>query len=174
MPVKKGTVFPHRIIDHTGQRFGRLVCVEYRRIPGRGLVWLCRCDCGKAIDVRPGNLRSGHTQSCGCLMAECAVAANTTHGAFGTRLYGIWAGMKSRCLNPRRKIFAYYGAKGVRVCDEWLCFEPFRDWALSHGYADDLTIDRIDPRGHYRADNCRWIPLSEQWKTSRRMVNLYA
>jgi hypothetical protein len=71
--------------------------------------------------------------------------------------------MKARCHNPKRVDFAFYGGRGVTVCTEWReSFVVFRDWALSHGYRDDLTIDRIDVTKGYEPDNCRFIPQSEQ------------
>lgn len=84
------------------------------------------------------------------------------HGLSKTRLYRIWAGMKARCNNPDHPSFKYYGAKNIRVCNEWENdFLLFRDWALSHGYEDNLTIDRIDPNGNYEPDNCQWLTLNE-------------
>ena len=74
-----------------------------------------------------------------------------------TRLHNIWLSMRARCNRPNSSGWEKYGAKGVRVCDEWNnSFEPFRDWAFQNGYADNLTLDRIDPHGNYEPDNCRW------------------
>ncbi len=84
------------------------------------------------------------------------------HGQYKTRLYNIWREMRHRCGNPTDRDYFYYGLRGIRVCPEWdASFIAFREWALSHGYADDLTIDRIDHHGNYEPDNCRWITRSE-------------
>ena len=96
----------------------------------------------------------------------------TKHGGFGTHLYGVWNGMKQRCNNPSVKGYRYYGAKGVKVCEEWGQFVPFRDWAMSNGYEEGLTLDRIDSDGDYCPSNCRWIPNSEQQRNKSNNVLL--
>ena len=67
-----------------------------------------------------------------------------THGLSGTRLYGIWASMKYRCTSTSSSSYALYGARGIAVCDEWLDFLTFYEWANSNGYRDDLSLDRVD------------------------------
>ena len=80
------------------------------------------------------------------------------HGGAGTRLYGIWKNMRERCYKPYCKEYKWYGAKGISVCDEWNNdFAIFRDWAMSHGYSEGLTLDRINHRGNYEPQNCRWV-----------------
>lgn len=79
-----------------------------------------------------------------------------------TRLYNIWRTMKSRCFNPNNPQYKNYGGRGITVCKAWdNSFEVFEKWALSHGYTDNLTIDRIDNNGNYTARNCQWITRSE-------------
>lgn len=85
-----------------------------------------------------------------------------THGKRYTRLYRIWLLMKNRCNNPNASNWLYYGGKGVRVCKAWQTFEGFYCWAVSHGYSDDLTIDRIKASGNYCPSNCRWATKAEQ------------
>lgn len=79
------------------------------------------------------------------------------------RLYRQWYTMRRRCYDPKFICYRYYGAKGVKVCDEWrTCYEAFQTWALSHGWRKDLTLDRIDCNGDYEPANCRWLTIAEQ------------
>ena len=84
------------------------------------------------------------------------------HGLSRTRIYQCWADMKARCLNKSHRWYSHYGERGITVCDEWMQFEPFAEWAFSHGYADDLTIDRIDNNKGYCPEYCKWSTQHEQ------------
>ena len=164
-----------RAIDHKeiiGHRFGELIVLDYAGKTKEKKYFLCRCDCGKMTKVALSHLRTGSIKSCGCQIGKVASKRNRTHGQTHTRLYRIWAGMKTRCSNKNIKCFKYYGGRGITVAEEWNTFEPFRDWSLSHGYNDDLTIDRIDVNGNYSPQNCRWIPFAEQSK-NRRNVKMW-
>jgi hypothetical protein len=83
-----------------------------------------------------------------------------THGMTGTRLYRCWENMKKRCLNPRHPRYVDWGGRGIKVCKAWLHFEAFQAWATSHGYTDDLVIDRRDNDKGYNPANCRWVTHS--------------
>lgn len=149
--------------DIKGVRFGRLLALEHIGMSSdRTALWKCKCDCGNIIIARECNLHNGNTKSCGCYAIDRIREANTKHGLYGTRLYRIWHGMKYRCYNSNADEYPNYGGKGVVVCDDWKDdFSKFNEWALSHGYQDNLTIDRIDANGNYEPSNCQWVTLEE-------------
>lgn len=82
-------------------------------------------------------------------------------------LYNSWQGMKKRCLNPNNPKYKRYGGRGINVCEEWLSFKPFLEWALSHGFKEGYSIDRINNDGDYCPENCRWISVSENSRRKR-------
>lgn len=156
-----------------GARFGRLeVISEDEPIlrpdkPGwKRRTFLCKCDCGRRVVVTRDSIASGNTKSCGCLNREKGRAPRRkTHGKTETRLYRIWSHMKARCDQPNNNRYYRYGARGIKVCDEWHdSFSTFYTWAMANGYREDLTIERKNNSRGYEPDNCCWIPLAEQAK----------
>lgn len=167
-----------RIVPMVGKRFGKLVVLEMAPGYKNGQCsWICQCDCGRITEPIAGsNLRKNITKSCGCYRKEKAVdlgKATRKHGMHGTRIYFTWQNMKARCHNPENHHFKWYGARGIRVCEEWRnSFEAFYDWAMANGYRDDLTIDRIDNDGNYEPSNCRFVTIADQNRnTSRTITN---
>ena len=146
-----------------GRRFGHLVVIGVGIPNGVRSTSIVKCDCGKTATVENVALLNYGRISCGC-----AQGSNfRTHGQSKTRVFKIWANMIQRCYTDR-PIYKHYFVKDIRVCDEWKnSFEKFREWALSHGYSDNLSIDRIDPNGNYEPSNCRWIAMSAQQRNKR-------
>jgi len=144
-------------MDLRGRQFGRWSVIRCAgRTKQRSLTWLCRCSCGTEKIVSGASLRAGTTKSCGCTNRR-----SKKHGAWHTRLYHAWTSMHDRCRNPNCPGFKFYGARGIKVCKAWQTFEPFRDWALAHGYKEGLSIDRINSTGNYTPSNCQWLTRSE-------------
>ena len=155
---------------YPGKRTKMLTVIkESGKDKSRNILWKCRCDCGKVVDVRANALRKGQL-SCGCMQGS------VKHRQTNTRLYTIWTSMKRRCYNPHDKSYQkWYGAKGIRMCDEWKNdFMSFHDWAISNGYTEELTIDRIDSAGNYEPSNCRWAtPQAQQRNRSNNVRFTY-
>lgn len=147
-----------------GEKYGRLTVLENHH-PKDEVV--CKCECGKTKVSRASNVYYGGTRSCGCLKNP----GNTKHGGSGTRLYMIWKSMHERCTAPSQNSYKNYGGKGIKVCKEWDDFLVFKEWALSHDYRDDLTIDRINVNGNYEPTNCRWVTAKVQ--SNNRTTNHY-
>ena len=96
-----------------------------------------------------------------------------THGKSKDKLYRVWNGMKQRCYNANDDFYYCYGAKGITLCEEWKnSFQNFYDWAISHGYDEKLSIDRIDVNGNYCPENCRWVNWKVQENNKRTSVKI--
>lgn len=153
-----------------GYRSHRLEVIGSQfRLYGHGKpIWACvvRCDCGTCKIVNVKDIARGFQKSCGCHRVEVgrqlSATYGTTHGLTGSRLYVTWKNIKSRCNDPKQESYAYYGARGIQVCEEWQSsFVTFAEWAAAHGYRDDLQIDRRDTNGHYEPGNCRFVTSRE-------------
>jgi hypothetical protein len=158
-------------VDLTGHTYGEWFVVQFAEKTSSGSCsWLCRCSCGTERPVKGSNLRSGTSRSCRSPAHE--YRGNKTHGDSKERLYWIYRGILQRCNDPRNED---YGGRGITICDEWRSsYIAFREWALSHGYRDDLTIERKDVNGNYTPENCEWIPHPDQQANKRTTVHLTA
>nr|DAG87323.1 MAG TPA: hypothetical protein [Herelleviridae sp.] len=170
-----------RKVSLIGQKFGRLTVLSDAGVKGGRTYSNCLCDCGNMVIVSNKHLKNGHTKSCGCYKNDLisrigkktgktnikkaqkqAHENNKKHQMSGTRIYRIWSQIKQRCQNEKSSHYQYYGGKGICICDEWKNnFQAFEQWATNNGYADNLTIDRVNSNKNYEPSNCRWIPKSE-------------
>jgi hypothetical protein len=161
-----------RLLNLIGQTFGRLTVVAQVDSDSRGQArWRCSCLCGTpSVIVQAANLRSGNTTSCGCWRRErtstIASESNVTHGMTHTPEYRTWLAVKARCCNPRSANWAYYGGRGITICDQWR--NSFSAFLADMGpRPDGFSIDRINNDLGYSPENCRWATWSQQSHNNR-------
>lgn len=154
-----------------GKTFCKLTVLEVIT-PNKGRKKLkCKCDCGNITFLYPYQVVSSknNVKSCGCLKHDTPY--NATHKLSKERLYHVWETIRLRCNNPKNKKYYMYGARGIKVCDEWFNdFLTFREWAIKSGYKQGvgLSIDRINNNGNYEPSNCRWVDRKTQQRNTRR------
>jgi hypothetical protein len=159
----------------TGKTFGRWTVTGFASSGRDGAKWYVRCECGTERVLPGGSLRSGHSQSCGCLQRELArdnaPGGKVTHGLSRSPEYRVWQSMIGRCYDPKNASYDSYGERGITVCEEWrTSFEAFyRDVGPRPG--EDYSIERKDVNDHYHKDNVRWATAQEQ--SQNRRTNVY-
>lgn len=147
------------IIDLTGMIFNEWTVLER----ATSIHWRCRCSCGKEKLIQPNSLKTGKSKSCGCKGSDWC----RKHGMDGTSTYNIWSVMKQRCHNINHGLYQNYGGKGISVCDRWR--ESFNNFHADMGTKPEgMSLDRIDPKGNYSPENCRWASSKEQ---NRNKIN---
>lgn len=147
--------------DLTNLSFGKLTVLHSERTSNGQYGWLCRCECGNTLVVRTTDLTRGHTRSCGC---------TRTHGLSRTPLYDTWYNILRRCCMKSSKDYPLYGGRGITICEEWKDYPVFYNWAITHGYKEGLTIDRIDNEKGYDTQNCRFVTMKTQERNKRNNI----
>lgn len=151
----------NNFIDLTGKRFGRLVVLfEYEKIDKK-IKWFCKCDCGNTVIAIGDNLRRNHIVSCGCKKKSEKI-----NGESSERIYKEWYTMLRRCGKNYYQSKHYFD-RNITVCKEWEEYKNFKEWAMSNGYDDKLTLDRIDNDKGYYPENCRWSTWKQQQNNKR-------
>ena len=128
--------------------------------------WACLCDCGNITIKSTTQLNKNKHSSCGC------VTSNIRHGENKTKLHRIWMTMRERTTRKKCQSYKHYGGRGIKVCEEWQTYENFRDWALSSGYEEGLSIERVDNDGDYCPENCVWADRYTQANNKRTNVKI--
>lgn len=152
-----------------GDCFGWLMVIDLpKKKIGKSWCVACRCVCGSERYYIASNLIGNRANSCGCSRGRDIYGNRksnldqTSHGLSSHPLYQIYNRMKTRCYNKNSDSYPWYGAKGVGICQKWLDdFTEFYRWALSAGWCDGLTIERIDPNLDYSPSNCEFITKQE-------------
>lgn len=158
--------------DLTGKTYGRLTVIGidgYNEI-SREYYWECKCTCGNFKTIKGGSLKTGATSSCGCLQKEQVYV----HGMTKSKIYKTYRAMLDRCSNSKNSRYKDYGGRGIEVCSDWKIkrkgFLNFYNWAMSNGYNENLSLERINTDGNYEPLNCTWETLLQQNRNKRNTV----
>lgn len=163
-----------KIKDLQGQKYNLLTVVEKTtKRSGGSVVWKCICYCGNETEASSGNLRSGHTKSCGCHKSKTSsntltsLATKHGHGKTGkvSRTYSTWLHIQDRCNNPKNDSYQNYGGRGITVCDRWREFSNFLEDMGER--PKGTSIDRINVDLGYCKTNCRWATDKVQHNNKR-------
>lgn len=158
--------------DVVGKVFTRLTVETLEGVDhaSKSLV-TCRCECGKVITVRYSNLTSGCTKSCGCLAKEVSGSRFFVHGLSGDPRHQVWVDMIKRCYSATDPSYQNYGARGIKVHDDWLG-TPEQFYKDMGARPESHTLERRDNSKGYSKSNCYWATMSTQQNNKRTNLNI--
>jgi hypothetical protein len=152
-----------------GRRIARWTAIEFRYKRKKDRMWLFECICGVRREVSERAVRRGCSRSCGCLKADINRRRAYVHGMYGHKLYGVYKHMINRCHKRKDRDYKWYGARGIRVCNEWKKDRAkFFVWALSNGYKEGLHLERTNNNKGYSPANCVWATRKTNMNNTRR------
>jgi hypothetical protein len=165
-----------KLIDICGKTFGDYLVLAPTGIKKKTSGWLCRCSCGREVEVLRSNLTSGKSMRCKECKNKRAGHYKITHGASRkgrkTPEYGAWRNMKDRCLNPRSSNYPDWGDRGITVYPHWIDdFSAFLDY-IGPRPSPKHTLDRINNDGNYEPGNVRWATKTQQSRNQRSNVRV--
>lgn len=155
------------MINLIGQKFGKLTVIKRKGKNKWGnYKWLCRCDCGNKIITNGGSLKSGNTQSCGCLQKEIVTKHGHSTRTIRSKTYMVLNHIIQRCTNHNDKEYSNYGDRGITVCNRWK--NSFSNFLEDMGESPPgCQIDRIDNNKGYYKENCRWVTPKQNSRNKR-------
>lgn len=158
---------PIKHVFEIGQRFGRLTIIGPAFTERQTRYYMARCDCGAVVSRRVERLARGANRSCGCLIPDATAARSTTHGMSRSPEYLAWLDMRLRCNDEKDIQYTNYGARGIRVCEEWAnSFENFLQH-IGRRPGPSHSLDRIDNDLDYQPGNVRWATAKQQVRNRR-------
>jgi hypothetical protein len=151
-----------------------LIAEQQRAPRGKGRMQVICIGCGERRLVSICDWRKRRSDFCKPCTSRVRVGLKPGgNSGKGTRLYNIWRNMRQRCglfHGGKARDLEVYHERGIVVCESWATsFEPFKQWALTSGYAENLVIDRKDNEKGYEPSNCRWITIASSNRNRRRV-----